>query len=667
MVEFTQPQNRERDLQAIMEGYEGRIKHKYWLAEAIQKDAIQNSWDARRRKDWSFTLFYLSQSPQILGFIDKGTYGLTGIVPNNRKEAVDALCRKTEEEKKEERLAYFLSSDWSNKPKTAIGSRGRGKMIFIGASRDKAIYFDSFRYDDKRYVFGRTFLDGDKAIKVEVYQGETAQRRRTKIFKDRISPLSHPGTRVLLFNPKEELVEAIISGEMERLIQYIWWEILHKHKAKIEIKIDGKSKLVALSPFLPVENLGVKEFENSGLIKLKKDPSLRIKNIALCYLGDKDIPEHYKGLAIQEGGMVVERLKIEELIDNPVGSKIYGTVTFDERLEEKMSECEGPEHYNFLWTRDPARLVRGVLRSEARNFAIKYKLLEESKKHISKEQRETEIAVQNELNKLAKILNLTGIASSRRRRGGGTRSPTEKIRLSIADFKTPYESGRVDKGQVVEGIYVIPINEYSTSLEIWVKAYIFYQKNGSEICYVEKKLTIPEEKARVGWPLGIKIDDSFKKGGYTFRAEMRSLEDKKINKNLSYEKGELVYHPVSRAFYVEEDPSEKGFFRVENRVSPDERKFIWVEEIDEENILCYNLSHPTIKRLKDDKTALRDLLFQEGVYFAYGIRLSEDKALIDQGEKPLIFKEGELKNNDFQTLLQRVAFQRSGCLWERDK
>lgn len=50
MAHFVQPQNREADLRAIMEGYEGRIDHEYWLSDAFQKDGIQNSWDARPNK-----------------------------------------------------------------------------------------------------------------------------------------------------------------------------------------------------------------------------------------------------------------------------------------------------------------------------------------------------------------------------------------------------------------------------------------------------------------------------------------------------------------------------------------------------------------------------------------------------------------------------------------
>lgn len=670
MAQFTQPQNQERDLQAIMEGYEGKIAHKYWLAEAFQKDAIQNSWDSRinkkKGKDWSFKLFYISDPPgypSVLGFIDSGTCGLTGIIPKNEREAVNVLKKK---EKGKENLAHFLSSNWSNKPKSAIGSRGRGKMIFIGASKNKAIYFDSIRSDDKQYVFGRIFLDRDKAIKVEIDSGEIANKKRERIFKNIISPLLNPGTRILFFNPRKEIIASIINGEMKQLIQHTWWEILHKYHAKIEIEIDGKSQLIEPSPFLPIEKLGINEVYNSGLIELKENSNLRIKNISLCYLGDRDIPEYYKGLAVQVHGMMVERLRIENLISEPIGNKIYGTVMFDEELEEEMADCEGPEHCNVFWTRTPANNVRNILKSTIRKFAEKYKLIEEQRTVVSKKQRAVEITTQNELNLLAKSLDLFGIAGKRRTRIGEKRSAIEKLRLSIADFKTPYENGRVDIGQSVEGTYVIPINEYSSPLLVLVKVRIFRHKDSKIIKSDEKELRIPEEQIKVGWP-EIKIDSSFEPGGYTFRAEMYSLEDKRIGKEMFYEKGELIYHPVSRTFYVEEDPPEKGFFKIEQRATKDKRKFIWIEEGDKQYILCYNRLHPmieSIRKAKEWEKLLRDLLFKEGSYFAYGIRLAEDKALIEEGKKPLIFSKKEIEGNDFQTLLMQIVFRRSSYLWD---
>ena len=53
---FRQIKNDARDIEAIADEYKTKIKHELWLADGLQKDAVQNSWDARidknHSKDW---------------------------------------------------------------------------------------------------------------------------------------------------------------------------------------------------------------------------------------------------------------------------------------------------------------------------------------------------------------------------------------------------------------------------------------------------------------------------------------------------------------------------------------------------------------------------------------------------------------------------------------
>jgi hypothetical protein len=91
----------------------------------------------------------------LIGIEDNGTAGLTGNIPKSLTDVVLAL----QSNDPTERLAYFSSSNWSKKAEDALGSRGRGKMIFIGASKDKLIYFESIRSDDGVYIFGKSYLD----------------------------------------------------------------------------------------------------------------------------------------------------------------------------------------------------------------------------------------------------------------------------------------------------------------------------------------------------------------------------------------------------------------------------------------------------------------------------------------------------------------------------
>jgi len=47
---FTQRVNQEKDIEAVADGYKTKINHEFWLADGLQKDAVQNCWDARSDK-----------------------------------------------------------------------------------------------------------------------------------------------------------------------------------------------------------------------------------------------------------------------------------------------------------------------------------------------------------------------------------------------------------------------------------------------------------------------------------------------------------------------------------------------------------------------------------------------------------------------------------------
>lgn len=123
MAIFTQPQNREKELKTILDGYRKFIDHPYWLSDIFQKDGIQNSWGARRTKkgkDWICKVFY-TEKMNLAGLVDHGSAGLTGIIPKNKHDIRNALYEENPS-RNEERLAAFLSQDWSSKGWNDLGS-----------------------------------------------------------------------------------------------------------------------------------------------------------------------------------------------------------------------------------------------------------------------------------------------------------------------------------------------------------------------------------------------------------------------------------------------------------------------------------------------------------------------------------------------------------------
>lgn len=672
MAQFVQPQNREADLHAILEGYEGRIENEFWLSDALQKDGIQNSWDARSSKkgtDWHCSIFYRkddARNKTVIGIVDTGTTGLTGCIPQNQEEAVRILVSEDPDEK----LAYFLSSNWSKKAQDALGSRGRGKMIFIGASEDRTMFFDSYRSTDDLYVFGKTYLDGNKAISVEVYQGTEAEQKRQEVFGDMFEKLTEYGTRVMIPNPKKMVIDAFLDNYLEGQIQSTWWEILQKYDADIELDVGGIKKKVEPSSWMPVSKLGIKETDSFEIVPIPKYEDLKIKRISFCYLGDKEIPEAYRGLAIQRSGMVVERHSISKLIGNSIGDSIIGSVELEEELEKVIRDNEGPEHYNIFWTRSIPQNFKIALKSRAIAFAKKFKLLDEEKKEANKHQHQAEIAAQKELNDLAKNLGFTlGDQIGGEKKKKHDRKPDEKISLTMEDFFTPYNNGRVDTGQSVTGAYAIPSSDYQDTLKVNIRTWIIYKDqtlkiNGKDMM-IERQLELPlNGSVKIGWE-ELKIDKNYENGKYSLRSKIIAAEDKELDSEFKVEKGQEVYGPISRTFYVNEDPVDKGIFRFQ-MVSKDEKsKFYWWAFEDKSYVIYYNSNHPVFKPINDNSDLLKAELMKIGPLVVFSIVFSADKQNLEEGKPTKVFKANQIKECTFDDMLQAVAEKQSEFLWDK--
>ena len=168
---FTQIVNREKGIKAIADGYKTRINHELWLADGLQKDAVQNCWDARsdkkHGKNWEcgFLLMKIGNK-NFLCISDKGTTGLNGTKFYTHDELTKILEKVSNENLAGEDLACFLNSDWSGKSGEEGGNRGRGKTLFLVSSKNKRVFFESLRLSDNAYVFGEIYLDNtDKQIK----------------------------------------------------------------------------------------------------------------------------------------------------------------------------------------------------------------------------------------------------------------------------------------------------------------------------------------------------------------------------------------------------------------------------------------------------------------------------------------------------------------------
>ncbi len=669
---FRQVRNDEKDIEAICDSYESKIGHERWIAEAIQKDAIQNSWDAREHKKtgkgWECGFEIKSiVNRKYLCILDKGTHGLSGTTFSDEKELSAILTSG----KRKEDLAYFLSSNWSGKSSEEGGSRGRGKTLFLAASRDGRIYFDSLRLSDNLYLFGEYYLDKDKQIKFKLCYQDAAKEELARITDGKMFPLRDAGTRILILNPKPAVEEAIKDGSMLAMINNSRWEIIKKYQAKIYVNNGFEMKYATL-PSWYLDNFDEavcheykprdKDKYGGGLIK--KGKSYRIKKLVLRYKLNNNLPESIRGLAIQRGGMTIQRLLPDGWIHEEGMNNIYGWVEMDRELENEMNElCEGPEHLDFSWHKRPAKYLSDYLKSKIRDFAKELKLIESEKAKKNKIQKAAEEKALKSLTSLFKKLKLFGKNLGKRKRGTSSRQKNEPLRLSISDIKFPRENRRVNYGEKIENVYVYPINEFEDSIMVLVRLYIVSDK-GRTILFDEKEFNLqPGKGPKIGFET-VKISQELEKGGYVIKAKMRSLEDSTITfpDGTNIEKGTKLYDRIHQKFYVEVAPPEHGPLHFEPKGRDDKGYIIdWEPEGDSGYIIYYNEVHPRIKILVNDESKLAEYLTEQGALVALQIKLEE---VVAEGESDDEDLEKLLKSKELGQVIPTILKRYSEFLWD---
>jgi hypothetical protein len=276
------------------------------LCEGLQKDAGQNSWDARltvKGKDWKLLFKYIPHLNSLI-IEDFGTTGMPD----------------------EKWITYQSLWDTTKAEESTLGARGQGKFLFHYFACEELVLTESIdREGNYRFSSGTS----------KEYDDET---KKLEDFIPSEKPLDHQGTCIWIIDLKQELRDELLDHKaFMNYIAATWWEIIRNWNANFIVNFDGTDHKVAL-PELPAAEKE-KVFTNEKVSNLG-----RVKKLVLRYC-KKEVPELFRGVAVQRGGMTIVRLPIsaEETIKN----KIYGYCTFDEDLELELKKVEFPNHFGF--------------------------------------------------------------------------------------------------------------------------------------------------------------------------------------------------------------------------------------------------------------------------------------------------------------------------------
>jgi hypothetical protein len=201
------------------------------LSHAVQKDAIQNAWDAKVGDNWkmAFSLIKDVNGREMFLMEDHGTVGLTGnILP---EELYD------DDLPEEERWGRFQGLAFRRQKKEALGARGQGKFVFVGASKNRTIVYDTLR-EDNIYRIGVRRL-GD----LWEFEGSEAKEWLSR-YSPSLSPLSQVGTRVIIDEPEDWLKTSLTNNKFLRYIQTTWWPLIADDR--VEISIDNNTYVFSI-------------------------------------------------------------------------------------------------------------------------------------------------------------------------------------------------------------------------------------------------------------------------------------------------------------------------------------------------------------------------------------------------------------------------------------
>jgi len=326
-----QVNNSKKDIENKRKMYNSEIEFG-WI-HGFQKDAIQNSSGARINynfDNWNFELkFHKFKDQDFLIVIDSGTHGLTG--PNFDRNQLENYQKETENIPENYRLARFSSANNSGGVSNSAGLYGVGKSVYAMASFDYKYYFDSLSVDGYRsniYDAGELF-----------YPAKEGEEAKDFIFSSTgLNPLEKTGTRIIICNPRTELVETINDKTLKSYIEETWWRSVLMYPPSAFININGE--IISYPKFLDKDNIIHFYDIDKPFIA---DNGYQVKRIGLYVL--KECKEHEKGFYFYRKGMRIGKINIQN-IPKELKNDFVGYIEVDESWEMELSLIENATHYD---------------------------------------------------------------------------------------------------------------------------------------------------------------------------------------------------------------------------------------------------------------------------------------------------------------------------------
>ena len=609
-------QGRERQVNYINICHNLVDTYPYGLAHGLQKDAIQNSLDARASK----------KNPAVIKFeVIKTAKGRFLTITDTNTKGLRGAAQNANAEDEESDWLRFESFAVTKIDPNAIGARGQGKFVMLCSSSEYKMFYDTKRADGVYRLGGTQALEKGSPIWPEtgVWEDETATSELAKHCG--LKPLQEDGTRLIIFEPKEEILEAIKNGELKQAIQETWFRAIEKKQLEVYIIVDGQHERVDV-PDIIIDTktpkaeswLLDKDFKRKVITASIKDgkyysqTDYRIKKFEAYYDPDRELDEAWQGIAIIHNGM---KICIPEGTPLTAGTKekVTGFIEFEKELDQELRKGnnQNPNHYDLKWRSAIPKEIRAYINKQLYDFGKeKLGLFQEQKEKKKRVQTEAEDWAMDMLQKHAPDLNLFGA----RGRGNSNSStidipppPDKNIGIAFKGFTFPNDSRkpRVNFDEKIS-FNLSVFNKTSNTINGKISLRVFKGDRRIYNFIDESKEAIQISPNNIDCriqnePLTLAIDENqfSEKGQYRILARLFDENGSELDKS-------------SKPFWVESDPPQNNA-PFEQRHSPLPEPFLaWKTHggIGNDPILYFNTKHPEYQEAENNNEDYREYIFK---------------------------------------------------------
>ena len=365
------------------------------LPHAFQKDAIQNAAGARSNPSkwsgWKCVIkLFENEKGRFLIVEDFGTTGLTG--PNLTIEQISEMCANDEDFPEDYRLARLSCRNVSGDLKAGAGLFGVGKTLYSAASNTKICkyYFESI-IDTGEY---RANINDKNMLRAE---GAFVDDEGRSFIKEEtgLEPIDHIGTRFIIVDPKQEIIDAINSGQMEKDAAETWWRIIPYLNEDEGIFINGKR--VEVPEQYSEENIyagqGRKAEKHNELVD-----GLCTKRYGLFIC--KELDPQLRGFYFYRRGMKIGKIEMQD-VPKEIEDRFYGFIELQSDYEDELANIESGTHYDVDGTKKNSKIysaMRDFVREFFKECLISWgyiKVKENENKRLYQMAKEIQSQVQN--------------------------------------------------------------------------------------------------------------------------------------------------------------------------------------------------------------------------------------------------------------------------------